>query len=287
MSEEPEVVTAPAATTYDSIEIQSTHDEQPTSGSEAKVDEQTESTSEKAEVTPKPLNPRTAQRKAEKERLIREAATKDAENKQLLAEIARLKQSEPKVEAKREVDLSKEPDIKDYDDAITYARDLAKYDAAQIIAERDKKESEAQRTKQIEAYQEQADIIRTEMPDFDDKVDALYTAGLIQAGSVLENEIIASPDSAKLAAHFVNFPGDLKSLNMYKPEAIPAALKQIQSWIKSQGTTPQPTVRQSQAKPPINPVGQKAAITKAVNSLTKEELEEMPQHEFEAKYMRK
>lgn len=285
MTEESEVVTE-SATTYDPVEVESTDAPHPENGSEDKVDTKPESTPEKADVTPKPLNPRTAQRKAEKERLIRENAAKDEQLKQLQAELARFKPVEAKVTAKREVDLSKEPNIADYTDAIEYARDLAKYDANQIIAERDKKSAEQTRTQQIEAYQEQANVIRATMPDFDEKVSQLYEAGLIQPH--LEKEILASSDSAKLTEHFVKFPGDLQALNMYKPEAIPAALKQIKAWMKTQGTAPaQPAPRQSQAKPPITPVGQKASITKDINQLTQEELEAMPQHEFEAKYYKR
>lgn len=285
MNTESEVVTAPA-TTNDTIESISVHEEQPNNGSEPVVDKKPETTPKEGEESPKTLNPRTQQRKAEKERLIRENAAKDEQLKQVQAELAKYKQ--PETPTERKLDLSKEPDIKNYTDALEYARDLAKYDNHQMLVERDKKAAEATRAQHIEAYQEQADIIRATMPDFDDKVDALYNAGLIQPGSVLENAIISSADNAKLAEHFVKFPADLQALNMYKPEAIPAALKQIRTWIKTQGAQPvQQPLRQTQAKPPIKPVGQSASVSKDVNDLTQEELENMPQAEFEAKYMRK
>lgn len=286
MLEESEVVTAPADSTSDTIEVQSVNESQPENGSE-KVTENTESTAP-AEATPKPLNPRTQQRKAERERLIRENAAKDEQIKQLMAQISN--QSAPSKPAEKALDLSKEPDIKDYTDAIQYARDLAKYDAYQMQSEKEKEAATATRNRQIETYQEQADAIRAEMPDFDAKVDAFYSAGLFQVGSPLEDAILSSSDSAKLVQHFVKFPGDLKNLNQYRPEAIPAALKQIQNWMKTQASAnanPQPQLRQSQAKPPINPVGQKASTTISLKDLTREELENMPQHEFEAKYMRK
>lgn len=274
-----DAVTAEAETPKDTIEVvSSTEESVPDSGTEP-VEKQTQA-QEAPELKESKGNLRNQQRKAEKERLIRENATKDAELKQAREELAKLKQPESKVETKREVDLSKEPDILNYTSEIDYLRDLAKYDAYQALAERDSKVSEERRVQQIETYQEQADIIRATMPDFDAKVDALYDAGLIQPDSVLENAILASPDNAKLAEHFVKYPGDLKSLNMYKPEEIPAALKQIRNWMKSQGNAQPAPLRTTQAAPPIKPPSNSAKTGRSINSYTQEEIENMPLSEY-------
>lgn len=279
MSEDQEAVTTPVETPTDTIEVESVNEPQPVDGSETKAETPTEPKAE-----PKPLNPRTQQRKAEKERLIRENATKDEQLRSLKEQIA--KTTTPEKPANVELDLSKEPDITKYTDPFLYAQHLAKFEAHQVLGERDKKDAEAKQQRLVEAFDEQAEAIKVDMPDFENRVIELYNSGLVT--KEINDAVLSAPNSAELAKHFVNFPGDLKALSNYKPEAIPQALKQISNWMKTQASVPANNQkRQTQASAPITPVGQKASISKNLDSLTQEELESMPQHEFEAKYMKK
>lgn len=286
MTIDQEVVTADteAETPIDTIEVESVNSEaQPNDGSESsKGDSPAEPKAE-----PKSLNPRTQQRKAERERLIRENATKDERLRNLEEQIAKTKPLEKPANAAPELDLSKEPDITKYTDPFLYNQHVAKYEAHQVLAERDKKDAEAKQQKLVEAFDEQAEVIKAEMPDFEQKVIELYNSGLVT--KEINDAVLSSPNSAELAKHFVQFPGDLKALSQYKPEAIPQAIKQINNWIKGQTSAPANNQgkRQTKASAPITPVGQKASITKNLESLSQEELENMPQHEFEARYMKK
>lgn len=272
MTEDNQEAVTVTETPTDTIEVESVNEPQPTDGSETKAE-----TEPKAE--PKPLNPRTQQRKAEKERLIRENATKDEQLRSLKEQIAKSTPEKPVVE----LDLSKEPDITKYTDPFLYAQHLAKFETHLVLGERDKKDLAAKQQKMVDAFDEQAEVIKARMPDFENRVIELYNSGLVT--KEINDAVLSAPNSAELAEHFVNYPGDLRSLSNYKPEAIPQALKQISNWMKTQ--TNVPAKRQTQASAPITPVGQKASISKNLESLTQEELENMPQHEFEARYMKK
>lgn len=271
-------------TPTDTIEIETTSDQLPDSDTDTAQDK----TAPKAGKQPEPQktpNPRVQQRKAEKERFIRDLATKDEQLRAVNERIAKLETPSKPANVAPDLDLSKEPDITKYTDPFLYAQHLAKFEAHQVLGERDKKDAEAKQQKLVEAFDEQAEAIKVRMPDFENRVIELYNSGLIT--KEINDAVLSSPNSAELAEHFVNFPGDLKALSNYRPEAIPQALKQISNWMKTQASAPNNQKRQTQASAPITPVGQKASISKNLDSLTQEELENMPQHEFEARYMKK
>jgi len=282
MTEESQSVTVETDTPIDTIESESViHDTQPQDGSETKTEETTVATSEADEEQPqKPINPRTAQRKAEKERLIRENAYKDAVIAQKEAELAKYKQSEkPTV---KERDYSQEPNIQDYDDVLEYTRDLAKYEIRQEFAAKEQQASLATKAKMVESFEERAEALKAEKPDFDEKIEALKNTGLVAVE--IEDAIFASDMSADIAYHLAQYPSDLVQLRGLPKETLPKAIKAIEAFIKNAASNPPP--RQTQATPPIKPVGSKASITPDLSRLTQEELENMPQHEFEAKYMK-
>jgi len=289
-------VTAPAATESnvqevaqpkDTIEVvHSTEEAQPESGSDTPKEEGQTQEEPKQEPEKKPLNPRTAQRKAEKERLIRENATLAERLKELEG---RVKQTNPASEQKSEKvkDYSKEPNIQDYDDVLEYQRDVAKYDLHQFDRQKSEQSEQAELQKYQASFNEELPIIKAEMPDFEEKVGQFYQAGLLEEGGYLEKQILKTGKAGELAKHFVQYPSDLQQLSMYRPEAIPAALKQIQDWIKTNGSAstqqqPEEQPRVTKAQAPITPPGNSAKSNRSINSYSQEEIENMPLKEYEA-----
>jgi hypothetical protein len=215
---------------------------------------------------PKPINPRTAQRKAEKERLLTENATMREQLRQLQEHRA------PKAEEPKARDLSKEPDINDYDDAVEYTRDVARYDRRQEALQESLQ-------KQTEALAERADAVRAEKPDFDEKVGALVSSQLITPD--IEKAILASPVGADVSYHLANYGSDLMTLRGLPPAALPQAIKAIEAFIKNGGEQEKPKV--TRAAPPITPPGVSSTSDSSISSYTTEQYETAPLSELRAK----
>ncbi len=233
---------------------------------------ETPATEPKTEPTePKPINPRTAQRKAEKERLLRENATL-AERVRQLEEASKAPASdEPKAR-----DLSKKPDIQDYEDVLEYTEALTDWKASQIF---DNKTSQLQMQKQTEALAERAEVVRAEKPDFDDKVGALVQSQLITPD--IEKAILASPIGADISYHLANYWADLMTLRGLPPAALPQAIKAIEAFIKNGGE--QEKLKVTKAAPPITPPGVSTASNSSISSYTAEQYENAPLSELRAK----
>lgn len=237
---------------------------------------ETPDTEPKVEPTePKPINPRTAQRKAEKERLIRENAALAERVRQF--EEAQKTASEPEKPKAR--DLSKEPNIQDYDDVLEFNRDVARYDAMQTFQEQT---SKLQLQKQTEALAERADVVREEKPDFDEKVGALVQSQLVTPD--IEKAILNSPIGADISYHLANYGSDLMTLRGLPPESLPQAIKQIEAFIKKGGEQEKPKV--TKAEPPITPPGVTTNVDRPLSSYTQEELETMPLTEYKRRFMK-
>lgn len=235
------------------------------------TEEETPDTEPKKEPTePKPINPRTAQRKAEKERLLRENAA-------LAERVRQLEQSNkaPEPEQPKARDLSKEPDIQDYDDVLEYTRDIARYELRQQL-------SQAELQKQTQALAEKAEAVRAEKPDFDEKVGALAQSNLITPE--IDRAILASPMGAEIAYHLANYGADLMTLRGLPAEALPKAIKAIEAFIKKGGEPEKPKV--TKAAPPITPPGVTANTDRSISSYTQEELEDMPLSEYKRRFMK-
>ena len=278
MAEDTMVVTAPAETPdiTDRFEIQSNvvPEAEPTKVEPEKdktTEAETPATEPKAEPTePKPINPRTAQRKAEKERLLTENATMREQLRQLQ------EQSAPKAEQPKARDLSKEPNINDYDDAVEYTRDVARYDRRQEALQENLQ-------KQTEALAERADAVRAEKPDFDEKVGAIVQSQLVTPD--IEKAILASPVGADIMYHLGNYGADLMTLRGLPPAALPQAIKAIEAFIKNGGGQEKPKV--TKAAPPITPPGVSANTDKDYSKYTQEDWENMPQAEFNKRFIKK
>ena len=228
---------------------------------------ETPATEPKVEPTePKPINPRTAQRKAEKEHLLTENATMREQLRQLQEQIA------PKTEQPKARDLSKEPNINDYDDAVEYTRDVARYDRRQEALQESLQ-------KQTEALAERADVVRAEKPDYDEKIDALMQSQLVTPD--IEKLILASPMGADIGYHLANYGADLMTLRGLPPASLPQAIKAIEAFIKNGGEQEKPKV--TKAAPPITPPGVSATRDSSISSYTTEEYENAPISELRAK----
>lgn len=231
---------------------------------------ETPATEPKTEPTePKPINPRTAQRKAEKERLIRENAAMAERLRQLEAERA------PEPEKPKARDLSKEPNLQDYDDVVEFTLDMARY-------ERRKESSEAELQKQIQALEERADALKAEKPDFDEKISALVQSRLVTPD--IEKAILNSPMGADISYHLANYGADLMTLRGLPSTELPKAIKAIEAFIKKGGEPEKPKV--TKAEPPITPPNVSVA-DRPLSSYTQEELENMPLSEYKARFMKK
>lgn len=228
----------------------------------------------------KEINRRTAARRAEKERFIRENAEKDGKVRALEAELAKYKQpSQP--EQPKPKDLSVEPNIQDYDDVLEYSRDVAKYEAKQAFKE---ETSKAAQQKQIDAYNESYEIARAEKPDFDEKVGALVQSNLVTPD--IESAVLSSDMKAELSYHLANYSGDLMTLRGLPKELLPKAIKEIEAFIKK-GGEPQEKPRVTQASPPITPPSSNGKTNRSISSYTQEEIENMPLSEYNKIFVKK
>lgn len=223
----------------------------------------------------KSINPRTAQRKAEKaqskaekERLIRENA--------VLAEKLRQYEQEKATasDAPKARDLSKKPDIQDYDDVLEYTEDLATWKAGEIF---ESKTTQLNLQKQTEALAQRAEIVRAEKPDYDEKVSGLIESRLITPD--IEREILSSPIGADVAYHLAEYGADLMTLRGLPAEALPKAIKAIEDFIKK-GGEPQEKPKITKAEPPIAPPGVTVNADRPLSSYTQEEIENMPLSQF-------
>jgi hypothetical protein len=216
----------------------------------------------------KTINPRTAQRKAEKERLIRENA--------VLAEKLRQYEQEKATDsdAPKARDLSKKPDIQDYDDVLEYTEDLATWKAGEIF---ESKTTQLNLQKQTEALAQRAEIVRAEKPDYDEKVVGLIESRLITPD--IEKEILSSPIGADVAYHLAEYGADLMTLRGLPAEALPKAIKAIEDFIKK-GGEPQEKPKITKAEPPIVPPGVTVNADRPLSSYTQEEIENMPLSQF-------
>jgi hypothetical protein len=216
----------------------------------------------------KTINPRTAQRKAEKERLIRENA--------VLAEKLRQYEQEKATDsdAPKARDLSKKPDIQDYDDVLEYTEDLATWKAGEIF---ESKTTQLNLQKQTEALAQRAEIVRAEKPDYDEKVSGLIESRLITPD--IEREILSSPIGADVAYHLAEYGADLMTLRGLPAEALPKAIKAIEDFIKKGGNQ-QEKPKITKAEPPIAPPGVTVNADRPLSSYTQEEIENMPLSQF-------
>lgn len=228
----------------------------------------------------KQINPRTAARKAEKERLLRETAEARAEAAQARAELAKYKQpSQP--EQPKPKDLSVEPSIQDYDDALEYADDRAVWRANQVFEDRT---SKAAQQKQVDAYNESYEIARADKPDFDEKVGSLVQSNLVTPE--IESAVLSSDMKAELSYHLANYSGDLMTLRGLPKELLPKAIKEIEAFIKK-GGEPQEKPRVTQASPPITPPSNTGRTNRSPSSYTQDEIENMPLTEYQRIFMKK
>lgn len=216
----------------------------------------------------KSINPRTAQRKAEKERLIRENAVLAERLRQYEQEKATAS-DEPKAR-----DLSKKPDIQDYEDVLEYTEDLATWKANEIF---ESKTTQLNLQRQIEALAQRAEIVRTEKPDYDDKVAGLIESRLITPD--IEREILSSPISADVAYHLAEYGADLMTLRGLPVETLPKAIKAIEAFIKK-GGQPQEKPKITKAEPPIAPPGITANADRPLSRYSQQEIEDMPLSQF-------
>lgn len=276
-------VTAPADTQNaitDRFEVESNIEAEPEkvepevkSEPKPEADSQPEPSEEPQES--KTINPRTAARKAEKERLLRETAEAKAETARIKAELEQYKQ--PKPEAKQPKDLSKEPDIQDYEDALEYTRDLARYDRRQEALKENQQ-------KQIDAYNEKLESVVAEKPDFGEKVGALVESGLITPD--IEGAILSSDMGPELSYHLSQYGGDLVALRGLPKELLPKAIKELEAFIKKGGIPPEKP-RVTQASPPITPPGNTARTDRSASSFTQQEIEDMPLSEYNRIFVKK
>lgn len=213
---------------------------------------------------PKPINPRTAQRKAEKERLLTENATMREQLRQLQEQRAPISE-QPKAR-----DLSKEPNINDYEDAVEFTRDVARYDRRQEALQESMQ-------KQTEALAERAEFVRAEKPDFDKKVGALVQSRLITPD--IEKAILASPIGADISYHLAQYGSDLMTLRGLPTESLPKAIKAIEAFIKN-GSNDQEQPKITKAAPPITPPGVSVTADRSLSSYSQEEIENMPMTEY-------
>jgi len=216
----------------------------------------------------KSINPRTAQRKAERERSRLEIA-------QLQAEVRRLQQERvPVPDAPKAKDTSKAPDIKDYEDVLEYTAALVEYKANEIV---EKRTSELSLKKQEESLAERFEVLREEKPDLDEKMDALVKSKLVTPE--IYKAILASPAGADVSYHLANCGQDLMLLRGMPPEALPKAIKTIEAFIKKGGEQ-QERPKITKAEPPIMPPGVTANADRSLSSYTQEQIEKMPLSQF-------
>jgi hypothetical protein len=215
----------------------------------------------------KSINPRTAQRKAERERSRLEIA-------KLQEEVRRLQQERVTVsDAPNAKDTSKAPKVEDYEDVLEYAAALAEWKAGEIF---EKRTFELSLKKQEESLAERFEVLREEKPDLDEKIDALVKSKLVTPE--IYKAILASPAGADVSYHLANCGQDLMFLRGMPPEALPKAIKTIEAFIKKGGEQ-QEKPKITKAEPPITPPGVTIA-NRDVSSYSQQEIEDMPLSQY-------
>jgi hypothetical protein len=218
----------------------------------------------------KPVNPRTLARRAEKERLIRENAV-------MAEKLKQLESAKKEPEAKTNHDPSIEPSIDDFEDVFDYNKAVMKHELYLHNKEQEIKVSKETEQKQLNAFMQRAEIVRTEKPDFDERVSALVQSDMLTPD--IEKAMLSSEMSADISYHLSQYGADLMTLRGLPANLLPKAIKSIEAFIK-EGSTPQEKPRITQAAPPITPPGSTTKTDRSISSYSQEEIEQMPLAEY-------
>lgn len=274
MTEESQVVTAPVETQGkpDTIEVETNIEATPKNGS---PDNQptAQADAPKPAETQEQKKTRQEKRRAARERDIRRNADLEAEVRLLREQ----KQATAPQGKTPYTDFSKEPNIADYDDALAYTRDVNKYDAHNMLSERDKKQqTERAQESTNQAYFEKLRPLVQANPEMADRITYLDSNGLIS--KQLEAAVKSSSVSEKITEYLIGLPDEaiaqisqLPANELYKGIGIlEAQLSQVK----------EEKPRTTQAPPAIKPPGNSAKTDRSIGSFTQEEIENMPISEF-------
>ena len=150
-----------------------------------------------------------------------------------------------------------EPKIEDYDNFVTFNKDLAKWQykqerEAEKLAEKQEREA-TERKKTVDSWSKRLETSTAEMPDLH---DVLATSG-VPVTSIMQQAIMESENGPKLAYHLATNPADAERIAGMTPIGAVRALTLIEEGLKK-------PVAVSKATPPITPVGSKATSIKSL-----------------------
>lgn len=145
---------------------------------------------------------------------------RDAEARAAAAE-AKAREFEAKTkpaEPKKDDGIGPEPDPKSYTDAFDFARDLAKWETAKALRDRDiadaKKRSEEESAKVLKAWQGRLSVARESIDDFDD----IVASSELSVSDTVKDAIIESDFGPELLYHFAADDDEAEKLNDMSPK---------------------------------------------------------------------
>lgn len=213
-------------------------------------------------------------------------------NAELLARIAALEgnkvekpidpKAEKKAKAPAEVDPNA-PKIEDYENAIDFLTAHNEYTAEKAVKNYEKSKTEAATKEAAEKiysekqdkFDEQLEPLLQVEPKFVERAAELYKAGMVTPQ--LEDAILDSPIGPQITLHLMNNPEELKIIKGMSREHTYRAIALLEASLGTPGVKQQPiaAVKQTNAAPPIKPIGKQA-------STAAKRPEDMDQEEYEA-----
>lgn len=192
-------------------------------------------------------------------------------------EIAALQQKIAELEGKlnpqpaKQVESDGEPNAADYENAMDYMRDLAKWQAQNSLAQyKLEAQAQAEQAKQIAEYEAKqndfnarvAKIMET-VPDFYERAQSLYDQGLVTPE--VENAVLDSPVGEMVSLYFMAHPQELANLSGMTAPQVYREVALIEAKLLAGNGSQQVAKRQTNAAEPINPVRAPATTQKSIS----------------------
>jgi hypothetical protein len=150
------------------------------------------------------------------------------------------------------------PDPRQFEDYGDYVAALTKYEAAQLLGQRDQQQAQAlqqqrqQLTQQAEqaraeAWTERQTAARTALPDYD---TVMAAAANVHVSAAVQDALLDSDRGPELAYHLAKNPAEAQRLNGLSPRQVDREIGRLEERLSRPATPPV-----SKAPPPLKPLG--------------------------------
>lgn len=164
-----------------------------------------------------------------------------------------------------------EPKPEEFENAVDYARALAKYETQKALDERDRQQREAEQRAQMERQnelmRERVTLARKDLPDFDEVIEAASSAEFVVPVHV-QAAIIDSEFGPYLAYHLAKSPEEQARIFKMTPAKALLELGKIEAKLakadtKAEGTATKPPVETTRAPAPVGGIKADSGIVRA------------------------